>query len=128
MNTVTRPPGSFTTAIPAALLPPEPEPLPPAKDKVLFICTHNSARSQMAEALLRHFAGDRFEAASAGLQSGTVHPLAVQVMQEIGLDIIPSDCARKCNRVTRSRRSCGEYHFARGMCGLVMGRGDGRDN
>ena len=76
-----------TTAIPAALLPPEPEPLPPAKGKVLFICTHNSARSQMAEALLRHFAGDRFAAASAGLQPGTVHPLAVQVMQEIGLDI-----------------------------------------
>ena len=76
-----------TTAIPAALLPSEPEPLPLAKDKVLFICTHNSARSQMAEALLRHFAGDRFEAASAGIQSGTVHPLAVQVMQEIGLDI-----------------------------------------
>ena len=76
-----------TTAIPAALLPPEPEPLPPPKIKVLFICTHNSARSQMAEALLRHFAGDRFEAASAGLQPGIVHPLALQVMQEIGLDI-----------------------------------------
>jgi len=76
-----------TTAIPATLLPAEPEPPAPPKERVLFICTHNSARSQMAEALLRYYAGDRFEAASAGLQQGTVHPLAVQVMQEIGLDI-----------------------------------------
>lgn len=76
-----------TTSIPAAFLAPEPEPPPPPKIKVLFICTRNSARSQMAEALLRYLAGDRFEAASAGLQPGTIHPLAVQVMQEIGLDI-----------------------------------------
>jgi arsenate reductase len=57
------------------------------KIKVLFVCVHNSARSQMAEALLNHLAGDRFEAASAGLEKGTLNPLAVKVMAEIGIDI-----------------------------------------
>ena len=54
---------------------------------VLFLCTSNSARSQMAEALLRKHGGDRFEALSAGLEPTTVDPLAVRVMNEIGLDI-----------------------------------------
>jgi arsenate reductase (thioredoxin) len=57
------------------------------KDKVLFVCVHNSARSQMAEALLKEIAGDRFEVESAGLEPGTLNPLAVEVMKEIGLDI-----------------------------------------
>ncbi|MBA4394490.1 MAG: arsenate reductase ArsC [Desulfobacca sp.] len=57
------------------------------KDKVLFVCVHNSARSQMAEALLKKVAGDRFEAESAGLEPGTLNPLAVDSMKEIGLDI-----------------------------------------
>ena len=57
------------------------------KTKVLFVCKHNSARSQMAEAFLRHYAGDRFEVYSAGLEPAKVHPLAVRVMQEIGIDI-----------------------------------------
>ena len=57
------------------------------KTKVLFVCVHNSARSQMAEALLNHLAGDRFIAQSAGLEPGTLNPLAVEVMREIGLDI-----------------------------------------
>ncbi|HEX9079528.1 MAG TPA: arsenate reductase ArsC [Desulfuromonadaceae bacterium] len=55
--------------------------------KVLFVCIHNSARSQMAEALLNHLAGDRFEAQSAGLEPGTLNPLAVEVMAEMGIDI-----------------------------------------
>ena len=55
--------------------------------RVLFLCTGNSARSQMAEALLREKAGDRFEAFSAGLEPTPVHPLAVGVMAEIGIDI-----------------------------------------
>ncbi|MBI5568158.1 MAG: arsenate reductase ArsC, partial [Chloroflexi bacterium] len=50
-------------------------------------CTGNSARSQMAEGLLRHFAGDQFEVYSAGLEPRTVNPYAIQAMQEIGLDI-----------------------------------------
>ncbi|NJD37442.1 MAG: arsenate reductase ArsC [Geobacter sp.] len=57
------------------------------KDKVLFVCIHNSARSQMAEALLNYLAGDRFEARSAGLEPGELNPLAVEVMQELGIDI-----------------------------------------
>lgn len=54
---------------------------------VLFLCTHNAARSQMAEALLRHYAADRFEAHSAGLEPSGVHPLGVEVMQEIGISL-----------------------------------------
>lgn len=57
------------------------------KQKVLFICVHNSARSQMAEAWLNHFCGEQFEAESAGLSPGTLNPLAVKVMQEVGIDI-----------------------------------------
>ncbi len=55
--------------------------------RVLFLCTGNSARSQMAEGLLRYFAGDRFEVYSAGLEQKGINPYAIQVMQEIGLDI-----------------------------------------
>ena len=57
------------------------------KDKVLFVCVHNSARSQMAEAFLNQIADDRFEASSAGLEPGVLNPLAVEVMQELGIDI-----------------------------------------
>jgi arsenate reductase len=57
------------------------------KQRVLFICTHNSARSQMAEALLRHWAGDRFEVHSAGTTASEVRPLAIKAMSEIGIDI-----------------------------------------
>ena len=57
------------------------------KKKVLFICQHNSARSQMAEAFLNHLAGDRFEAESAGLEPGNLNPVAVEVMKEVGIDI-----------------------------------------
>jgi len=58
-----------------------------AKPKVLFLCTGNSARSQMAEGLLREMAGDRFEALSAGTNPVGVNPLAIEAMQEIGIDI-----------------------------------------
>ena len=57
------------------------------KQRVLFLCTHNSARSQMAEGFLRALAGDRFEAQSAGTETTRVHPLAIQVMAERGIDI-----------------------------------------
>jgi arsenate reductase (thioredoxin) len=57
------------------------------KQKVLFICVHNSARSQMAEAWLNHICPDEFEAHSAGLEPGTINPLAVKVMREVGMDI-----------------------------------------
>jgi len=57
------------------------------KIKVLFVCVHNSARSQMAEALLKHLAPDQFEVDSAGLDPTTLNPLAVAAMDEIGIDI-----------------------------------------
>ena len=57
------------------------------KIRVLFVCTHNSARSQMAEAFLNHLAGDRFEALSAGFEPAALNPLGVEVMREVGIDI-----------------------------------------
>ncbi len=57
------------------------------KQRVLFVCTHNSARSQMAEGLLRHFAGDRFEVYSAGTVATRVNPFAIRAMAERGIDI-----------------------------------------
>lgn len=58
-----------------------------SKHRVLFICQHNSARSQMAQAYLNDLGGDRFEAHSAGLEPSTVNPLAVQAMKDDGYDI-----------------------------------------
>jgi arsenate reductase len=58
-----------------------------AKRRVLFLCTHNSARSQMAEGFLRALGADRFEAASAGTEATRVHPLAIRVMDEVGIDL-----------------------------------------
>jgi arsenate reductase len=58
-----------------------------SRASVLFLCTHNSVRSQMAEGLLRYFAGDSFEVMSAGTEATHVRPLAVRVMDELGIDI-----------------------------------------
>ncbi|MGC8972143.1 MAG: arsenate reductase ArsC [bacterium] len=57
------------------------------KEKVLFICTHNSCRSQMAEGFLRHLYGDLYESYSAGLEITKVNPYAIKVMEELGIDI-----------------------------------------
>ncbi|HEY3931523.1 MAG TPA: arsenate reductase ArsC [Verrucomicrobiae bacterium] len=57
------------------------------KKKVLFVCIHNSARSQMAEAFLNQICGDEFEAHSAGLEPGKLNPTVVEAMQEVGIDI-----------------------------------------
>ena len=54
---------------------------------VLFVCIHNSARSQMAEAFLKQTCGDEFMAQSAGLEPGKLNPLVVQAMREVGIDI-----------------------------------------
>lgn len=59
----------------------------PSKKRVLFICTNNSARSKMAEGLLRHLYGDKYEVYSAGTNPTKVNPYAVQVMAERGIDI-----------------------------------------
>ena len=58
-----------------------------ARRRVLFLCTHNSARSQMAEGFLRALGAERFEAASAGTEKTSVNPLAIEVMAERGIDI-----------------------------------------
>lgn len=57
------------------------------KTKILFLCTGNSARSQMAEGLMRHFRGNEFEVFSAGVEPKGVHPQAIAAMREIGVDI-----------------------------------------
>ncbi|HVO72658.1 MAG TPA: arsenate reductase ArsC [Ignavibacteriaceae bacterium] len=57
------------------------------KISVLFVCIHNSARSQMAEAFLNKLAGDRFHAESAGLEPGMLNPVVVDAMKEVGIDI-----------------------------------------
>ena len=57
------------------------------KMKILFLCTHNSARSQMAEGLLRNIYGEKYEVFSAGTTPTRVHPLSIKVMAEIGIDI-----------------------------------------
>jgi arsenate reductase len=58
-----------------------------SSSRVLFICVHNSGRSQMCEAFLKHYAGDRFDAQSAGLEPDELNPLVVEAMAEIGIDI-----------------------------------------
>ena len=57
------------------------------KKRILFLCIHNSCRSQMAEGLMRRLGGERFEAFSAGLDARPVHPLAIRAMAESGIDI-----------------------------------------
>jgi len=57
------------------------------KQRVIFICIHNSGRSQIGEAILRHLAGDRYEVHSAGIESGKLNPLVVQAMSEIGISM-----------------------------------------
>ena len=61
-------------------------------EKVLFVCIHNSARSQMAEAFLNELGTGRFEAESAGLEPGKLTPIVIQAMQEVGLDISENTC------------------------------------
>ena len=61
--------------------------MPDNKIKVLFVCVHNSARSQMAEAFLKKYGGDRFKVESAGLEPGTLNFYSVEVMKEVSIDI-----------------------------------------
>lgn len=60
---------------------------PADRQRVIFVCTHNSARSQMAEGMLRAWGGDRFEVFSAGTEATRVRPEAIAVMDEIGIDV-----------------------------------------
>jgi arsenate reductase len=74
------------------------------KIRVLFVCIHNSGRSQMAEAFLRHLGGDRFDAHSAGLEAGTLNPLAVRAMAEIGVDMAGQYAKKVSDYVERGER------------------------
>ena len=73
------------------------------KTKVLFVCILNSARSQMAEALLKRVGGDQFEVESAGLEPGTLNPLAVEAMKEIGIDISKNKTKSVFNMVEQKK-------------------------
>ncbi len=76
------------------------------KTRVLFICTHNSARSQMAEGLMNALYGDRFQAFSAGTEATAVRPEAIKVMAEIGIDI-SGHRSKSCRRIHGPEvRSC----------------------
>jgi len=61
--------------------------IPAMKKRILFLCTHNSCRSQMAEALANHFLGNNFQAFSAGTEATLVNPLAIRVLNEMGIDV-----------------------------------------
>jgi arsenate reductase len=83
------------------------------KARVLFICGHNSGRSQMAEAFLKDMAGDRFDVESAGLEPKPVNPLVIEVMQEIGYDLSKA----KSNRVFDFFRESRLYDYVITVCG-----------
>ncbi len=82
------------------------------KENVLFICVHNSARSQMAEEYMRKFAADRFEVESAGLEPGRINPLAAEVLREEGMDITH----KKTNNVFEFYREGRRYHYVVTVC------------
>lgn len=79
---------------------------------VLFVCTHNSARSQMAEAYLRKFAGDRFEVESAGLEAGHLNPYVVRALGEEGIDI----SGHKTQDVFALLKQGRSYNFVIAVC------------
>ena len=87
-------------------------------EKVLFICVHNSARSQMAEAYLRKYGQKRFVAESAGLDPGTINPLVVEVMREEGIDL--SD--QQTNSVYDFYREGRSYDYVITVCSKDAGQ------
>jgi arsenate reductase len=88
------------------------------KKKVLFVCIHNSARSQMAEALLNTLGADRFEAESAGLEPGTLNPLAVEAMKEIGIDISRNSTKGVFDFIRQGRL----FHYVITVCDETSGQ------
>ena len=82
------------------------------KKRVLFVCIHNSGRSQMAEALLRSVAGDRFESESAGFEPGTLNPIVVASLNEIGIDISQSKTKSVFDLFKQSRK----YQYVITVC------------
>ncbi len=95
------------------------------KKKVLFLCTANSCRSQMAEGIANHFLGDRVEAFSAGTEASFVNPRAIEVLREIGIDI-SGNRSKNVDEFTGERFDltitlCGD---ARDRCPLFSGGGE----
>lgn len=82
------------------------------KEKVLFVCIHNSARSQMAEELFRKIAGDRFEVESAGIEPGTLNPVVIEALKEEGIDITH----KKPQAVMDLLRQGRGYHYVITVC------------
>lgn len=82
------------------------------KTKVLFVCIHNSARSQMAEAFVHQLAGDRIAAESAGLEPGKLNPLVVEAMQEQGIDI----SGNETNSVSEFLKQERKYDYVITVC------------
>ncbi|PIV39036.1 MAG: arsenate reductase ArsC [Candidatus Omnitrophica bacterium CG02_land_8_20_14_3_00__42_8] len=101
---------------------------PMSKKRVLFVCVHNSARSQMAEAFLKKYGGSRFEIESAGLEPGKLNPVVVEAMKEIGIDISQN----KTKSVFDFYKQGKEYDYVitvcdesqSGACPVFPGRGE----
>jgi arsenate reductase len=90
-----------------------------AKQNVLFICVHNSARSQMAAAWLNYVCGDYFEAQSAGLEPGILNPVVVEVMQEVGIDL----SGKQTQRVFDVRKSGQMFQYVVTVCSEAEAEG-----
>ena len=90
-----------------------------AKQNVLFICVHNSARSQMAAAWLNYLCPDYFEAQSAGLEPGVLNPLVVAVMQEVGIDL----SGKKTQRVFDVWKSGQMFQYVVTVCSEAEAEG-----
>jgi arsenate reductase len=86
--------------------------MPEFKHRVLFICIHNSARSQMAEAFLKKYAGEDFEAESAGLEPGKLNPYVVEVMKEAGIDISKNSTQSVFDLIRKGK----QYHAVITVC------------
>lgn len=82
------------------------------KIKILFVCTHNAARSQIAEAFLKSMAGDKFEVYSAGLEPTTINPLAIETMKEVGINI----SGNKTKKVFDFYKQGKIFHYVISVC------------
>jgi arsenate reductase len=83
-----------------------------SKERVLFVCIHNSGRSQIAEALLRRLGGGRFEAESAGFEPGALNPIVVASLKEIGIDISGAKTKSVFDLFKQGRK----YHYVVTVC------------
>ena len=87
------------------------------RTKVLFVCVHNSARSQMAEAFLNQLGGNEFKAESAGLEPGSLNPFVVEVMKEVGIDISENPTKSAFDFFTQGR----QFQYVITVCDAASG-------